>query len=222
MLAAAQRCSLVCVDDVPFDAAAWQPHYQLRRHHTGRSFQRRIGASRHYCFRRTAEAGGGNNLFRLLSAAVDNAPASLPLTGATEVVAYPSTSLSDPSASLSDPSAPAQQQPTRKRRKMDAAVAGAGGYVAAGPGCWACQTCGKELSSERGARTHVYMVHVLGQGSAPVEEGAVPDGQGDEAGNGGSAGTGAVTDAGGLSCAECGRAFAHADAIYQVRTPSLS
>jgi len=186
---------------------AHQPHYQLRRHHTGRSFQRRIGASRHYCFRRASDpagptAGADGNLFRLLAAAADSAPALPPPPAKKEVAA-----------------AAAVPAPVQKRRKVDVAVAGAGGYAAAGPGQWACATCGKVLGSERGARTHVYMVHVLGEGVAPNNNGEGDASQLPACGEGGDdVSPAVVTAGGGVSCGECGRVFPHADALRQVLT----
>jgi hypothetical protein len=42
---------LQCTDEVPFQRAMWAPTYELRRHHVGKSFQRRVQNCTHYCFR---------------------------------------------------------------------------------------------------------------------------------------------------------------------------
>jgi ribosomal protein L37AE/L43A len=67
----------------------------------------------------------------------------------------------------------------RKKRKVNDAVEG--GYTrvwvqdgddtpAAAVDVWECTSCKKRLGTEQGARTHVYMVHVLAEGATSIRD----------------------------------------------------
>jgi DNA-directed RNA polymerase subunit RPC12/RpoP len=67
----------------------------------------------------------------------------------------------------------------RKKRKVYDAVEGGytrvwvqdgGGTPAAAVEVWECATCKKRLGTEQGARTHVYMVHVLAEGATSIRD----------------------------------------------------
>jgi hypothetical protein len=181
-------------DTVAFDLHhSWGTTYNIKRHHNGQSFARRVGDCACFCFRKqgaqinvappgagvtTAEGlapelllpdGRNPNVFRLgillLAARV------------TAVIADGSTDSAAPVPGANGAlSAPPSTKRARKEGKSEA-VSG-DGYVRrmldAGAGApptvaFECRECGKQFPLEQGVRSHVRLVHVLGRGAPAAQ-----------------------------------------------------
>ena len=107
--------------------------YETRRHQNDRSFGARIGESLCYRFARLEEADAA---------------------AAVESVVWKALCFYRDRAS---------QQPARltKRRRTRVCQLTEGKYVRAIEGMYECLECGGKFKSDQGARTHVYMQHVL-------------------------------------------------------------
>jgi hypothetical protein len=129
----------------------------------------------------------------------------------------------------------------KKRRKVDVLVEG--GYCDKGDSQWECLTCGRRLTTEQGAKTHVYTMHILDKNKQQQQQQHAHSQQCDEhqqlqENEGAHAIVGAkdvpltvaaaVAAAGDVAacfatsettasfqCVECGKPFSNCDALYQ-------
>ena len=197
-----QRTGMVCYASIPFSPQLWHPHYQLRRHHTGQSFQRRIGSSVHYCFRRQCAMDGdtenGLNVFQFLATAV---------TRVTTTVAAPV-----PVPSSTDVQTNHKVTIKKKQRKVDALVTGSYCHRQE-EAVWECLTCRKQLTTEQGVKTHVYTVHVLPNGSQQQQQQQQETDDKTQLLDEQSTANG--SDVISIMCVECGKSFSNEDALFQ-------
>eukprot|EP01039_Chlorochromonas_danica_P011108 gene11109-12375_t len=142
----ASRLGLKCIAAVPVLAEQW-PGYELKRHHTGRSFATRVQNCFHYCFCRVEENDDQQQrpLLEILFKNYQTIPSINPSDG--------------PSSSVLSDSVKEGKKEKKNRKRVHLLVEGK--YCRTAEGGFQCQECSRLFPTEQGIRTHVYNVHIL-------------------------------------------------------------
>ena len=149
---------LCMMQSVAMNKDAW-PQWELKRHHTGKSFESRVQDCRHYCLR---VRGGGSrdgeaNIFTMFSRA---AAAAAPSTSSNSSNISSSISSSNNTVSEGIGAAGVTKAKLKKRKLF---LLTDNGFLQENSGGWRCLRCNKLCKSEISVRDHVYSTHVLGQ-----------------------------------------------------------